>query len=108
MGLLEIVKDEIISIIRAESGYLKECEKIETQRIATVASIKNFTEIIKANNEVQKLIMENYWEEKQQLREVCEQALDKSIKLADSELAELHISMIELLYEQNPFSIIKI
>lgn len=103
MNLLLNIRDSIIESQRAYYEYLKEEERLETKRVAVIASIEQLTELIKVKREVSEMIAKQYWREKEYLRNLCEKALQKFIDLADFELADIHIHFIDVLYSENPF-----
>lgn len=97
------VKNLLINARKAHYEYLKEQELEATEREVIISSISAITNAMKSRRDVAEIVMNTFFEERKLLREKAEDTLQKAIQTGDSEIAELALRFIAIVYSKNPF-----
>lgn len=103
---VEVLKEIIIKNKQAHYEYLKEQESLITKREALISNIKLMSCVIKERREVCEAFVNVYFDERKRLRESAEKSLDKAIENGDSEVADIILKFLEIIYSENPFKTI--
>jgi len=103
---VEVLKEIIIKNKQAHCDYLKEQESLITRREALISNIKLMSSVIQERRDLAETFISVYFDERKSLRESAEKSLDKAIEDGDSEVADIILKFIEIIYSDNPFKTI--
>lgn len=104
--LIEIINDFIIKNEQLHYEYFKEQESHITRRETMISDMILKSEILQKKREQLELEIKIHFEEKESLRNLLEQNLNKAIENADSVTADIILKFIETIYSNNPFNMI--
>lgn len=105
-GIMTEVKNLIIDARKAHYDYLTEQELDTTQRERIIAGISAMTNAMKSRREAAEVVMNVFFDERRLLRNNAEDTLGKAMQIGDSEIAELALKFIEIVYNKNPFEVL--
>ena len=100
------IKELIIRTKRDHAEYLKQQEISITHRESLIANIKLMTNLATEKREISEATMKLFFEERKTLRTSAEKSLDKAIEIGDADIANVILKFIEIVYENDPFTLL--
>lgn len=101
--LTEILKEVVIQNKREHFHTLEEFEFQLTQMEKQISRTKIEASILNARGEVADTLINQFFEERGRLCELLEKVLGEAIERADSEMTEVVLHVLEVLYSENVF-----